>query len=540
MRPRGHGGTKRFSTGASAAAVGPDGLVCAIDISDSMLALARARTTRPGSAPIELRKAGAERLPYPEASFDVAVSTQVLEYVQDVPGALAEIHRVLRPGGRALLLDTDWDSIMTRRGDCRGQAAEVSAAPPPSTIHNRCGWPPTVTASCDTPAMRRASKFPLRPTSKQTGALTAMLDEHRQLDNGALEHRRTAWRMRNVTVRYGDQSAELKDIRWADPAGQGRWSCSCQQATLRRLDRAFQAFFRRIKHGQTPGYPRFKGRGWFDTVTWPADGDGCRWHPDQRRVDLQGVGQVKVHAYRPVQGRVKTLSVKREGKRWFLILSCAEVPAVPLPPTGAVVGLDLGVAWLVTTSDGKQIANPRWLAASAERLTRAQQALARKQRGSKRRGKAKARVAALHGKIRRQRRDHAHKTALGLVRGYDLLVHEALQIGNMTRSASGSVERPGTNVAQKAGLNRSLLDVGWGVFLSILADKAASAGRTIIAVDPRNTSCTCPACGQVAAGNRPSQAKFRCVACGHSAHADVNAASNILRAGLALQAARAA
>ncbi len=92
--------------------------------------------------------------------------------------------------------------------------------------------------------MRRASKFPLRPTSKQTGALTAMLDEHRRLDNGALEHRRTAWQTRSITIRYGDQSAELKDIRRADPAGQGRWSCSCQQATLRRLDRAFQPTFR--------------------------------------------------------------------------------------------------------------------------------------------------------------------------------------------------------------------------------------------------------------------------------------------------------
>ncbi len=388
--------------------------------------------------------------------------------------------------------------------------------------------------------MRRASKFPLRPTSKQTGALTAMLDDHRQLDNGALEHRRTAWQTRRVTIRYPDQSAELKHIRRDDPSGQGRWSCSSQQATLRRLDQAFQAFYRRVKAGQTPGYPRFKGRGWFDTVTWPADGDGCRWHPEQRRVDLQGVGQVKVHAYRPVQGRVKTLSVKREGKRWYLILSCDQVPAVPLPPTGAVVGLDLGVAWLVTTSDGRQIANPRWLAVSAAKLARAQQRLARCQPGSTRRRTARARVAALHRKVGRQRRDHAHKTALELVRGYDLLVHEKLQIKGMTRSAAGSVARPGTKVAQKAGLNRSILAAGWGVFLAVLADKAASAGRTLVAVNPRNTSRTCPACGQVAAENRVSQAVFCCAACGHVAHADVNAAGNILRAGLARQAAQAA
>ncbi len=388
--------------------------------------------------------------------------------------------------------------------------------------------------------MRRAYKFPLRPTTRQTGTLTAMVEDHRQLYNGALEHRRTAWQLRAVTIRYGDQSVELKDIRRDDPSGQGRWSFSSQQATLRRLDQAFQAFSRRVKAGQAPGYPRFKGRGWFDTVTWPTDGDGCRWLADQRRVYLQGIGQVKVHAYRPVQGRIKTLSVKREGRHWYLILSCDDVPAVPLPPTGAVVGLDLGVAWLLTTSDGKQIANPRWLAASAAKLARAQQALARKQRSSTRRGKARARVAAMHGKIRRQRRDHAHKTALELVRGYDLLVHEALQIKGMTRSASGTAAAPGSQVAQQVGLNRSILAAGWGVLLAVLADKAARAGRTLVAVDPRTTSRTCPACGQVAAESRVSQAVFCCVACGHAAHADVNAAGNILRAGLARQAAQAA
>ncbi len=249
---------------------------------------------------------------------------------------------------------------------------------------------------------------------------------------------------------------------------------------------------------------------------------------------------MKVHAYRPVQGRVKTLSVKREGKRWYLILSCDDVPAAPLPPTGAAVGLDLGVAWLLTTSDGRQVANPRWLAASAAKLATAQQRLARCQPGSTRRRTARARVAALHAKVRRQRRDHAHKTALGLVRAYDLLVHEALQIKGMTRSAAGTAATPASNVAQQAGLNRSILDAGWGVFLAILADQAARAGRTIIAVDPRTTSRTCPDCGQVAAENRRSQAVFCGVACGCAAHADGNAASNILRAGLARQAAHAA
>lgn len=388
--------------------------------------------------------------------------------------------------------------------------------------------------------MRRSYKFLLRPTRRQEIALAACLEDHRTLYNAALEHRRTAYRMAGVTIRYGDQSAELKHIRADDPDGQGRWSFSSQQATLRRLDKAFAAFFRRVKAGQKPGFPRFKGRGWFDTVEWPKDGDGCRWdsqpeHPTATYVRLQGIGHVRVHQHRPVRGRVKTISVKREGRRWYVILACDDVPAEPLPATGAVVGLDMGVASLVTTSDGEHLANPRHLAATADRLAAAQRDLARKKRGSKRRLKAVVRVAALHAKVRRQRLDHAHKAALDLVRDYDVIVHEDLRIANMTRSASGTIDNPGRNVAQKSGLNRSILDAGWGVFLTILAHKAESAGRELIAVNPANTSRTCARCGHCAAENRVTQAEFACTACGHTAHADVNAAENILRAGLALR-----
>jgi putative transposase len=242
-----------------------------------------------------------------------------------------------------------------------------------------------------------------------------------------------------------------------------------------------------------------------------------------------------------VKGRVKTVSVKRAGSRWFVVLSCDEVPAEPLPATGASVGIDLGVASLVTTSNGGQVANPRHLAVTAGRLAAGQRDLARKKRGSKRRRKAVARVAALHAKVRRQRLDGAHKAALALVRAYDVIVHEDLRIANMTRSASGTAEAPGRNVAQKSGLNRSILDAGWGVFLTILADKAESAGRELIAVNPAGTSRTCARCGHCAKENRVSQAEFACTACGHAAHADVNAAINILRAGLARrQAAQAA
>ncbi|MGP3928947.1 RNA-guided endonuclease InsQ/TnpB family protein [Nonomuraea sp. KM88] len=293
--------------------------------------------------------------------------------------------------------------------------------------------------------MRRSYKFLLRPTGKQAATLAACLEDHRQLYNAALEHRRTAYAKAGASIGYGDQSAELKHIRGDDPDGQGRWSFSSQQASLRRLDKAFRAFFDRVKAGRTPGFPRFKGRGWFDTVEWPRDGDGCRWdsqpeHPAATFVRLQGVGHVRVHQHRAVKGRVKTIAVKREGRRWYVVLSCDDVPAEPLPAIGAVAGIDLGVASLVTTSGGEHVANPRHLAATADRLAAAQRGLARKKQGSKRRRKAVARVAALHAKVRRQRLDGAHKAAHALVHAYDMIAHEDLRIAGMTRSASGTIE----------------------------------------------------------------------------------------------------
>jgi putative transposase len=393
--------------------------------------------------------------------------------------------------------------------------------------------------------MRRSFKFRLRPTQKQEAGLRACLEDTRQLYNAALEERREAWRMGRHRVTFYSQDAQLKEIRADDPERYGRWSFTCERAAIRRLDRAFQAFFRRVKAGEKPGYPRFKGRGRWDSIEWPVKG-GARWdsvpHPTVTRVYLQGIGHVRVHQHRPVTGKIKTIIVKRECERWYVILSCDDVPAEPQEPTGASVGIDLGVASFLTTSDGGHIPNPRYLAASAARLVAAQQDLSRKKRGSNRRRKAAAKVARLHGKTSRQRLDHAHKAALTLVRGHDVIAHEDLPISNMSARprprADGNGSYGPNGAAAKAGLNKSINDAGWGIFLQVLAAKAESAGRQVIAVDPRHTSQRCAQCGHTAAGNRVSQAAFRCLACGHQADADVNAAINILRAGLALQEAQ--
>lgn len=402
--------------------------------------------------------------------------------------------------------------------------------------------------------MIRAYKFLLRPTAGQEALLRAMLADHCSLYNGALQERRDGYRHASRTsIKYGDQSAQLKEIRAFDPEWQGCWSFSSQQATLRRLDQAFAAFFRRVKSGEKPGYPRFKGVGHFDTVTFPKDGDGCRWnstpHDRQTRVRLQGVGHVRVHQHRPAKGRVKTISVKREGRCWYVILACDDVPAEPLPPTGAIVGIDMGVTRFLTTSTGEHVANPRFLEAMADELAAAQQHLStfpgRTRCRTKKHRAAARRVAKIHVRIRRQRLDFHHKAALTLVRENDVTGHERLNTAGMTKAPAPKPDPEHTGVffangaAAKAGLNKSILDAGWGQFLGILANKAESAGRRVIPVDARNTSRTCPpsagGCGHVAKENRVTQAKFECVKCGFVENADVVGALNVEhRAGLAL------
>ncbi|MEU2674281.1 transposase [Streptomyces sp. NPDC007164] len=396
--------------------------------------------------------------------------------------------------------------------------------------------------------MIRAYKFLMRPTVGQAIALGEMLRDHCSLYNGALQERRGAYRhVSKTSVKYGMQSAQLKEIRAFDPGRQGRWSFSSQQATLRRLDKAFAAFFRRIKAGDTPGYPRFRGVSWFDTVDFPKDGDGCRWdstpHDPVTRVRFQGVGHVKVNQHRAVVGKVKTVSVKREGRKWFVVLTAEQEQSEPLPATGSVIGIDLGIASFLTTSDGEHIPNPRHARKAASKLEAAQQALSRFPRRkakdrTRNHQRAVEKVASLHGKVRCQRLDHAHKTALGLVREHDFIAHEDLKIRNMSKAPAPKPDpdQPGTflpnGASSKAGLNRSIADAGWGVFLAILNAKAESAGREVEAVDPRNTSRRCPECGHTAKENRPTQEKFHCVSCGHTAHADTVGALNVLRAGL--------
>lgn len=380
--------------------------------------------------------------------------------------------------------------------------------------------------------MRRSYKFRLRPTTKQHVLLEQCLRSHCELYNAALENRMGSWKWNRESISYGKQSSQLSEIRKLCP-GQSIWSFSSQQATLRRLNKSFSNFFRRVKNHQVPGFPRFKSVDRWDTVEWPKDGDGCKWKPEYNQVYLQGVGTLKVTVHRKIEGIIKTVSVKREGRKWFLILSCDGVPQKLLPKTGAIVGIDLGINVYVATSDGELIENPKWFRTSQGKLSRAQRKLVTKKKRSNNRKKQRETVSKLHRKTSNQRRDFQFKLANHLVSDYDLIIYENLNVKGMMKSNHGTVETPGKNVAQKTGLNKSIQDAGWSSFLSILTFKAEEAGKIVRGVNPKNTSRTCFECKHISKENRDG-IKFECVNCGFTEHADINAANNVLRTGLVL------
>jgi putative transposase len=384
--------------------------------------------------------------------------------------------------------------------------------------------------------VRRAYKLRAYPTRPQEGRAVRLLADHCDLYNAALAERRESWRMCNRSVTYGDQSAQLKEIRAADPNGQGRHSFTAQQQTLRRLNVTFGAYLRRARdakgNARTVGYPRFKPYQRFNQVLFVA-GDGAGLEPAAgdcwAYARFQAVGRVKIRQHRPVVGRVKSLQLKREDRRWFVI-AVTDVEPMPLPATGRSVGVDLGVARFLTTSDGQIITNPRFLNAAQERIADLQRHKARTRAGSGNRRRLRRSIAKQWRKVRNQRRDFHHKTARSLVDTCDTIAFEQLRVAAMTATAAGTAEAPGRNVAAKAGLNRSILDAGWGQFTSILVAKAESAGRRVVLVHPASTSIDCHVCGTGC--TRPRQDTVICPVHGEL-DADLNGARNIAtRAGL--------
>jgi putative transposase len=399
--------------------------------------------------------------------------------------------------------------------------------------------------------MLKAYKYRLYPNKTVSRKLSGILKRCRELYNAALSERKDAYQQfQRTTIIAGEertvaatmvagrqiksisfygQKRDLVEIKQERPEYQNIASHVLQDV-LNRLDKAFAAFFRRKRAGETPGYPRFKGRNRYDSFTYP---DQAGWKFDGRYLHLTKIGSVKVKLHRFLEGTIKTVTIKREVDEWYVIFSCKVEAPEKLPVSSEEVGIDLGVTHLATLSTGEMIEHPCYFRRAEITLSKRQQALSRKKKGSHRRERSKKFLGKAYRKIARGRRDFLHKQARKLVDRYQVLVFEDIQVGNLTRKPKPKQDENGTylpnGAASKGGLNKSIFDAGWGTFVSLCTSKAEEAGRTLIKVNPQFTSQVCSQCGQVK--KKDLSERWHSCECGAELDRDVNAAINILARG---------
>jgi putative transposase len=364
--------------------------------------------------------------------------------------------------------------------------------------------------------VRKSYKYKLKPTSAQEQILAETLWRCRDLYNAGLEQRIWVYRTRGISVTHAQQEAELPDIRDALPDYAAIHS-QVLQDVLTRLDKAFQAFFRRVKAGQTPGFPRFQACTRYHSFTYKQFGNGAQL--DNGELVLSKIGRVAVRWSRPLEGKPKTVTLSHEADGWYVSFSCAEVAEQPLPLTGKETGIDVGLKVFLVTADGLMIENPRHHCQAEKQLAKAQRRVSKRQQGSKRRKKAVNRCARQYQTVKRQRADFQHKVARQLVQQYDTIYLEDLQVRNLVRNRR---------------LAKSISDAGWAQFRTTLEYKAACAGKQVVAVPAQYTSQDCSGCGE----RVPKSLSVRthiCLACGLVMDRDENAARNILWAGQALR-----
>jgi putative transposase len=373
---------------------------------------------------------------------------------------------------------------------------------------------------------RKAFKYRLYPTPQQEQHLFFVLRRCRHLYNSALEQRRAFYQMRRKSLGYSAQAAELAEIKAAYPAYQDIRVLVLQDV-LRRLDKAFAAFFRRLRNGEKPGYPRFQGEGRYDSFTYPQSGFALAGNV----LTLSKIGDLKVRLHRPMVGTVKTVTIKRDVTHWYVTFSC-EVEEEALPPCEEAVGIDVGLLHFATLSTGETIANPRHYRKGLQQIKLLQQAKDRKKRGSHRRKKAAIALAKAHRKVRNLRKDFQHKAARALVNRFGLIVFEDLNIINMSKAPEPKPDPDKVGAylpngaSAKAGLNKSILDAGWGQFQQLCVAKAESAGRRVLFVDPYNTSQLCSSCGRIVPKDLSD--RWHSCECGAELDRDHNSARTIL------------
>jgi putative transposase len=369
--------------------------------------------------------------------------------------------------------------------------------------------------------IRRAFKYRLYPTRAQAEELDRILWRCRELYNAAVYQRREAYRVCGIGVTYCMQQNELPALKKEHPQFREVGS-QVLQDVLRRVSLAFDAFFRRVKAGEKPGYPRYRGRDRYDSFTLTQAG----WKIKDGRLNLTGIGAIKVKWSRDIQGTIKTVTIRRDADQWYVCFSCVVNVERPAPPNRPATAIDVGLEYFATLADGSHIDNPRYLREADDVLTRRQRRLQTKKRGSKNRRRAKMLVAKAHRRIRNKRQNFHHQEARKLVDRHGALAIEGLRIKNMVRNHC---------------LAKSISDAGWNQFLTILVTKAEEAGLRVVVVNPAGTSQVCSGCGR-SVPKTLSDRWHTCPYedCGLSLQRDHNTARALLnRAGLARAVASA-
>ncbi len=370
--------------------------------------------------------------------------------------------------------------------------------------------------------MIRSRQYVFRPLAKQREILHAWRRQCCELYNNALEHRITSYRRGGIAVTRYDQQKELTQIR-SELLEYKNVPALVQRSALQRLDEAYKAFFQRVKRGEKPGFPRFRSCKRYDSFSIGR----CKIHSTRSRqhssksffVDVPKLGPVRFKVSgNLLNGELRDIILRYDGiKDCWLISITWILPDVPkrAVSTDKAVGIDLGLTSFAVLNDGTEVENPRFFKKNEESLSRAQRMLSRKVRGSRSRQRAKRAVGLVHRRTANRRKDFHIKLSRELVQKYDLIAHENLNIKGLA----------------KGFLAKSVHDVGWAQFITILGHKAEEAGVHLIAVNPKNTTKACSGC-QTLVHKEISQRIHKCESCGLELGRDHNAAKNILARGL--------
>ena len=351
--------------------------------------------------------------------------------------------------------------------------------------------------------MRKSYKFRLYPTKEQEIVLVKTLDVCRYIYNEFLADRKNAYDRCNIGLGTFDQITQVKHIECKIPV-----QSQIKQDVIRRLGKAFDSFFRRCRLGETPGYPRFKGKARYNSFTYPQSGFSI----EGSKLKLSKIGNIKIKQHREMEGRIKTCSIKREVDQWYAVFSVDMDASPEMIDPATSIGVDVGLNSCVTLSNGEQLDSPTYYRKSERSLAVQQKRLSKKKKGSVNRLKQKTKVAKVHRKIRNQRLDFNHKLSRVLVNRFDRIVFEDLSITNMVKNHP---------------LAKSIMDVAWGQLIQMTESKAEEAGKYVELVNSRNTSQKCSSCGNIVRKGL-SVRIHKCTECGLELDRDVNAAINIL------------